>query len=398
MNQNDLVGAVIEDKDSECKYQLIRAQYKQFFQSYFVTANNKFDKLREIKVPRNDKTEVHVEWAYVPSVYKNKAVFLPRINVKNFNIFIYDFDKAEFREIEIEKKQLLDNEKKIAVTKWWLNSKFDVIESKKFQNIYYYEDVAYIVPNAYPAIIKMKMDTYEIEYLSGYLEDLQCKDLKENLFEDAACFQDKFYLISNENKKILMYDMKKQCSQWIDVADLNMWISRIFVDDKYLFCFGLKEKFFYRIDVENLEIKKFSNFKSRGGQYCSYNAGVISDEYLYLSIVDGFEAPLKLNINTGEFFQMNFLKQVLDEDEAVQVSQWNTDKVVFLSTKGVIYELCGDNQVKCIADFSGNKNVFRVSRGKVNYYYANGSDIVKEQKWCGLREWIEYVGEDAYEL
>lgn len=175
---------------------------------YFMAMN--FNRIYEVNLENN---EVRF-WGSIPgeSVVA-KRLFSDFICVGNKLFFVPD--RASFIHV------LDENAKEIRRLK--LENKISEYfkSDLKFLKAILINDIIYIIPYAYPAMIMLNIYSYEIVYIDSFIKDCEIADngLCAGMFMTAKCIKNEICLLHRSSNKIIFFNIESKKYQLISIGN-----------------------------------------------------------------------------------------------------------------------------------------------------------------------------------
>lgn len=169
------------------------------------------------------------------SFYKDLLIIAPR-NGKS--IIIYDTENNNIKEIKLDLKRLED-----------LNN------INLFTSIYAYKDSAFLFPGRYPAIVKLNLHSFDVEYIDAWYKEIypNIHDCGKVVFSTAYVDKKGICLLPMWQDGILMKFDMNDCSFSIDMVGTDSYSNVIFDNDNIYLAY--KEKNLIDV-IDSDKIKK----------------------------------------------------------------------------------------------------------------------------------------------
>lgn len=219
-------------------------------------------------------------------LYENKIFFIP-CTAKN--ISIYDIEKDNITSIELKE---VDSQK----YPWYL-------AGNKFNDGVLYKDSLFLVASTYPAIVKLDLKTYLLEYYSQWIKG-------EFAFRKSpAIVGEMFYVPSIKGNEVLCFDMETRKAKLYNVGEDNngSWgICRI-EDDLWISPQEPGPIIQWNIYTGN--VKEYSNYPPQ------YDDGGFACTKIYktqekVGLLPAYaNMALLVDIKTGKIYQNDVLKK-----------------------------------------------------------------------------------------
>lgn len=223
------------------------------------------------------------------------------------SIGIYDYEKREAVSIGIRKP-----------------SKFGNIiydQDSKFFTGYLDNNYLYMFPHTYPAIARLNIRTFEVEYFNAEIKKIDAYK-KQNGFYIAhiALLNGEKWVISNASGKLYQFDSNNmefhECT-WVKLGGISVIESD---KNKYLWIYTSKNNSFLKVDVNNHSCEAIKNMpeKFETGSLpitrCAY-----FNRYMYFAPGTA-NYPIKININTNKIeIATEILPYIVKSDSGKEV-------------------------------------------------------------------------------
>lgn len=156
----------------------------------------------------------------------------------------------------------------------------------KFWNAHLYKNYLYMIPSRYPAIVRVNLDTYEINEIAGCVTPNEEAGADYGYFFSDYVAERKIYLASCMSNYILQFDMDMLKCSWIEIGrKCNRYVGMTRVGEK-IWIAPRRNTAVVEWDINNGKVMEYdlpSQFKDE------YNfLGISNRDGLYLSgILDG---------------------------------------------------------------------------------------------------------------
>lgn len=222
-------------------------------------------------------------------VIDEKIMFVPE---SANNIYIYDVVTKEFIILRFN----------IDISDEGYDSTF------KFSNAIEYRDYIYVLPSTYPFILKIKKNTWDMEYIKV--------DVNKYWLVKQSCFiENKLYMVSNNSPYILCFDFETEMVTGIKFSAGDVGGMSIIPYKNYFFIPGSNSQVLYVFDRNEQITKEYvpqiEGFFVRENQR-SYASGFLHNEDIIL-VPMGANKILKFDVEKKEFTEQQIDGLIYEE-------------------------------------------------------------------------------------
>jgi len=171
---------------------------------------------------------------------------------------IYHIDNNSFSEIALDLQVYNTNPK--------FTHEFITSEYSKFRHMYSYEDFIYFVPFSYPAIVRLHVETYKLEYFNAWVDDnlggaFHMSELNPFSYTyDSCIYMEKLTISMFNINCLLIFNMETCKYEMNQVGNYSSPWSSICYDGDNFWLASAYELLIVRWNPLSNEIKEYRNF------------------------------------------------------------------------------------------------------------------------------------------
>lgn len=202
--------------------------------------------------------------------------------------------------------------------------KLKYCETSKFTFGYQYGKYIYMFPGTYPAIIKLNMENYAIEYLREPIEKLeQCViDVNNIYMRTGECCDKKVFMWSSATSSVVEFDMESETIKICSHPEIQgKYIEMVKVEDKYCLIPANKES---KLVVLSEKYEPLYTIDIPKGEYdfgISYLRGINVNAMLWM-FPGTAEYPLAVDLNTKQVKRMVDFEAETMSKELLETGAW----------------------------------------------------------------------------
>ena len=204
-----------------------------------------------------------------------------------------------------------------------------------FSSVQIYGEDAYFIPGRFPAIIKMNLYTFEMEYFDSWYEKLKCKiknyDDNKVLFARCNCrFRDKLLLPCWQSNIIMEFQFETGKFRFIEFPEIITELSDIYIRNNELFLASKSYNMIFKCNFEGKVLGK-QELEEHGISF------LVGNHKKILAVPGSGKQIIQYDLNTheckgildfiveknngsylgGEFLNVNILSCVQDKDNNI---------------------------------------------------------------------------------
>jgi CDP-glycerol glycerophosphotransferase (TagB/SpsB family) len=233
------------------------------------------------------------------SKYRDKMIFAP-MGAKD--IAIYNTSNKELTKCKLKEPKI--------------SKKISYNESLKFFATVNYKNWIFIIGCSYPAIIKVNMDTDEVEYYTDWVKKVEKYISNENdvIFRNDVYVRGNSIFIPGCNANIVMeFNMDSGNAKIHEVGDKECCYSSICFDGKDFWLSPRRSGDIVKWNEKTGEIKKYNNYPE--GFMSGYNSfsKIIYNKSEIILFPAEANMTLKVDIETGKMMPISMLDEIYEQ-------------------------------------------------------------------------------------
>jgi len=147
--------------------------------------------------------------------YRGKLIIVPESVLQ---IYVIDLESGQKEIIELEKR-------KPEFSDYFL----------KFMSAMALDDYIYIIPYAYPALVKINMHIYEVEYIDSFVKEMEQleQDVRSGMFTEGIWVNKELCIPIRRPNGLFFFDTETKEYEIVLIGDADKRYTSVFFDGKY---------------------------------------------------------------------------------------------------------------------------------------------------------------------